>query len=161
MKTILVISISILSFQIPVFSQSMSFDEALKQAKQENKKIIIDVYTDWCGWCKRMDREAYSNSDVKKVIDESFILVKLDAEGSKKNNYNGKVYTDSELAAHFQVTGYPTTVFLSSDGKVIEFNYDNYKLKSFPGYLTAPEFSKVLNYIKDEKYKDTDLSTIL
>jgi thioredoxin-related protein len=144
-----------------IFAQNLRFDEALKTAKKENKKVIVDVYTDWCGWCKKMDRDAYSNSEIKKIISDNFVVVKLDAEGSGKTSYNGKSYTDAGLAEYFQVSGYPTTVFLNSEGKVIEFTYDKYKMNNLPGYYTADDFKKVLEYIRDEKYKDTDLSTII
>jgi thioredoxin-related protein len=142
-------------------AQKLSFDEALKTAKKENKKVIVDVYTDWCGWCKKMDKDAYSNPDIKEIIEDDFILVKLDAEGSGTNNYNGKKYTDAELATYFQVSGYPTTVFLDSKGRIIEFNYDKYKMNNLPGYYPAKDFKKVLEYMRDDKYKDTDLSTII
>lgn len=144
-----------------LFAQKLSFDEAVKKAKSENKKVIVDVYTDWCGWCKKMDKNVYGNSDIKKIIEEDFIFVKLDAEGSGKNSYNGKSYTDSELAAHFQVSGYPTTVFLEPDGKIIEYKYDKFTMNNLPGYYPSDDFKKVLEFIRDGKYKDTDLSTII
>lgn len=143
------------------FSQSNTFEEALKSAKEQNKKVIVDVYTDWCGWCKKMDREAYSNSDIKEIIEDNFVFVKLNAEGSDVINYKGKRYTCSELAAYFQVSGYPTTIFLTSDGNIIEYLYDKFKMNNLPGYYNASDFKKMLQYIKDEKYRDTDLSTIL
>lgn len=108
-----------------------------------------------------MDKEAYSDTDVKKIVEDSFIFVKLDAEGSGKNSYKGKSYSDSELAVYFQVSGYPTTVFLEPDGKVIEYKYDKYPMSNLPGYYGADDFKKVLEYIRDGKYKDTDLSTII
>jgi thioredoxin-related protein len=144
-----------------VHAQPLGFEESLKIAKEQNKKVIVDVYTDWCGWCHKMDRDAYSNKDIKEMILNDFVLIKLDAESTNKINYNGKSYTGEELAAKFQASGYPTTVFLSSDGNVIEFNYDKYKMNNLPGYYNAKEFKKVLEYIRDEKFKDTDLSTIL
>lgn len=140
---------------------SQSFDEALKLAKSQNKMVIVDVYTDWCGWCKKMDKESYSNSDVKKIIDDNFILVRLDAEGSGTNKYQGKQYTNAELAGYFQVSGFPTTVFLSPEGSIAEFSYDKIKMKSLPGYYPLEEFKKVLEYFKAGKYKNTDLSTII
>lgn len=143
------------------FSQAKNFDEALKLAKKEDKMVIIDVYTDWCGWCKKMDKEAYNNSEIKDLIEDNFIFVRLNAEGSGTSKYNGKQYKDPELAAYFQVTGYPTTVFLKPNGKIIEFTYDKFKMKNLPGYYTAEEFEKVLKYFKNEKYKDTDLSSII
>jgi thioredoxin-related protein len=156
----LIAAIFVLSGTV-VFAQNLRFDEALKTAKNENKKVIVDVYTDWCGWCRKMDKEAYSNSEIKKIIKDNFVVVKLDAEGSGKNKYNGKSYTDAALAEYFQVSGYPTTVFLDSKGKVIEFVYDKYRMNNLPGYYPADDFKKVLEYIRDEKYKDTDLSTII
>jgi thioredoxin-related protein len=143
------------------FSQSNAFEKALKSAKEQDKKIIVDVYTDWCGWCKKMDREAYSNSDIKEIIEDNFIFVKLNAEGSDVIKYKGKQYTCSELSAYFQVSGYPTTIFLTSDGNIIEYFYDKFKMNNLPGYYNAADFKKMLQFIKDEKYKDTDLSTIL
>jgi thioredoxin-related protein len=142
-------------------AQTHTFSEALKLAKEHDKMIIVDVYTDWCGWCKKMDKESYNNSEIKKILEDNFILVRLDAEGNGTTKYKGKQYKDSELAAYFQVTGFPTTVFLNSAGKVIEFTYDKYKYKSLPGYYSADEFKKVLEYFKNEKYKDTDLSSII
>lgn len=152
----------LLSFiHICVNAQTENFEEALIEAKAQQKKIIVDVYTDWCGWCKKMDKEVYGNAEIKKIIKDNFILVKLDAEGENKINYFGKTYKASELAVFFEATGYPTTVFLDKNGNVIEYKYENYKMKNLPGYFKAPEFLKVLEFIRDDKYKDTDLSTIL
>lgn len=142
-------------------STQNSFEDALTKAKSENKRVIIDVYTDWCGWCKKMDGEAYSNSEVKKLLNDNFVFVKLNAEGTAKIKYNGKEYTETDLATFFEVTGYPTTVFLEPDGKLIEFNYDKQNMKSVPGYFKTDEFKKILEYFKDGKYKDTDLSKIV
>jgi len=138
-----------------------SFDDALKAAQEQNKKVIVDVYTDWCGWCKKMDRDSYSNKDIKELINDDFIYVKLDAESYSVVHYRGKSYTGVELAAFFEVSGYPTHVFLEPDSKVIEFKYDKYNMNNLPGYFNASDFKKVLEYMRDEKYKDTDLSTIL
>jgi len=139
-------------------TKTQNFEEALRTAKVENKKVIVDVYTDWCGWCKKMDRDAYSDPGIKQLINDNFVFVKLDAESDVKLNYNGKSYRSSEIAAMFDVSGYPTTVFLEPDGKVINFMYDSYKMNNLPGYYKASDFRKVLEYFRDEKYKDTDLS---
>ena len=158
----LIAFISILMLSISCGNvKTQNFEEALKTAKEENKKVIVDVYTDWCGWCKKMDRDAYSDPGIKQLIGDNFILVKLDAESDTKFNYNGKLYKSSEIAAMFDVSGYPTTVFLEPDGKVIEFMYDSYRMNNLPGYYKASDFKKVLEYIRDEKFKDTDLSKII
>lgn len=139
----------------------LSFEDALAKAKSENKKLIVDIYTDWCGWCVKMDKDVYGNAEIKKIVEEKFIFVKLDAESKNKHTYSGKQYTEEELAAGFEATGYPTTVFLEPDGKLIEFNYDKSRMKNIPGYFKAGEFKKILEFIRDEKYKDTDLSTVI
>jgi thioredoxin-related protein len=154
------LSVLLFSGQV-LYSQPFSFDNALKTAKKEHKKVIVDIYTDWCRWCKKMDREVYSDAGIKKIIKENFVLVKLNAEGSEKHNYNGKSYTDEELAEYFQAVGYPTTVFLDSKGKVIRFDYNKTKMNNLPGYYETKDFRKVLEYIKDEKYNNIDLSTII
>lgn len=138
-----------------------NFEDALKKAKTENKRVIVDVYTDWCGWCKKMDADAYSNKDIKKIIEDNFIFIKLNAEGKNKINYNGKQYTEEELSFYFDVFSFPTTVFLEPDGKLIEFKYDKSPMKNVPGYFKADEFKKILNYFKDGNYKDTDMSTLI
>ncbi len=139
----------------------LSFNDALAKAKSENKRVIVDVYTDWCGWCVKMDAEAYSNPEIKKIIEDNFVFVKLNAEGSSKVTFGGKEYTETDLAALFEATGYPTSVFLEPDGKVIEFKYDTMKMKNIPGYFKTEDFKKILNYFKDGKYKDSDLSAII
>jgi thioredoxin-related protein len=137
------------------------FENALEKAKNSNKRVIVDIYTDWCGWCKKMDADVYGNSEIKKIIDENFVFVKLDAECNDKLSYFGVQYTEQELAAYFEATGYPTTVFLEPDGKLIEFKYDKFVMKNIPGYFKAKEFKKILNFIKDGKYKDSDLSKVI
>src|SRR4030095_6425753 len=137
-----------------------SFKEALLKAKNENKRIIVDVYTDWCGWCTKMDKDTYSNEGIEEIIEKSFVFVKLDAESKDKVIYKGREYTYEELAILFEVGGYPTNVFLEPDGTLIEFKYDSSTMKNIPGYYKAKEYKKILKYFKNGKYKDTDLSSV-
>lgn len=148
-------------FSVQTAYSQLSFNDALTKAKDENKRVIVDVYTDWCGWCKKMEAEAYKDSDVKKIIEENFVFVKLNAEGTGKVTYNGKQYSEQDLATLFEVTGYPTTVFLEPDGKQIEYKYDSMKMGNLPGYFKTDEFKKILQYFRDGKYKESDLSLVI
>jgi thioredoxin-related protein len=56
------------------------FDEGLAKAKKENKFLLVDFYTDWCGWCKKMDSETYANKNIIKLLNKDFVLVKLNPE---------------------------------------------------------------------------------
>ena len=113
-------------------------------AMKENKKVLIDVYTDWCGWCKKMDVDVYSDSDVTKYINEVFVSVKLNAESSNIHDINGKTTTEAELAGRLGVRGYPTTVFVHPNGEVITL---------VPGYISSVTFLKILEYIGGEYYR--------
>jgi len=120
-------------------------DAALSEAKSSNKIIVADVYTDWCGWCKRMDRDTYSKPDVQAYLDKSFVPVKLNAEANTRVHYAKGEYSYRELAAGFGINSYPTTLFLAPDGK---------HLASAPGYMKAADFLSVLRYFGDGHYKN-------
>jgi thioredoxin-related protein len=120
--------------------QWLSFEKGLAEAKKTNKKMLVDVYTNWCGWCKRMDADTYSNSDVSSYLKEKYVVVKMNAESASKQ------YTEQELAGQFGVTGYPTTLFFTSDGRAIT---------AVPGYAPAADFKTILSYIAEDRYLDT------
>jgi uncharacterized protein YyaL (SSP411 family) len=63
------------------------FNDGIATAKKTNRKILVDVYTNWCGWCKKMDASTYGNSEIAKYLSERYVLVKLNAESDKKLFY--------------------------------------------------------------------------
>lgn len=83
-----------------------SYDQALSQAKTQGKPIMVDFYTDWCGWCKKLDSETYQDSRVIQVS-RSFVCLKIDADKNKS------------LVDKYKVSGYPTILFLNSSGNKI------------------------------------------
>jgi len=56
----------------------LSYDEGLLKAEKENKYILIDFYTDSCSWCKKLDKEVYSNEEAKKILLDKFITIRVD-----------------------------------------------------------------------------------
>jgi len=122
-----------------------TFGEAVKSARASGKLIMVDVYTTWCGWCKKMDRSTYADEKVVDYLGRHFEAVKLNAESNRRHEFQGKSYTERELAKGFGASGYPTTVFLSADEKFIT---------AVPGYMDAKTFLLVLEYIKDKRYQD-------
>lgn len=121
-----------------------TFDKGLEASKQENKKVIIDVYTDWCGWCKKMDASTYKNSEVAKYLADNFIAVKLNAESASKVNFMGESYTEQQLAQGFGVTGFPSTIF---------FDEKQQPITVVPGYLDEKQFLNILKFINEGAYK--------
>ena len=81
-------------------------DSGLKASGDSGKPVMVDFYTDWCGWCKKMDSDTYENSAVDELT-RSFICVKINAE------------TDPGTAGKYKVRSYPTILFLDSKGNVI------------------------------------------
>ena len=114
------------------------WDRGLEEAKASGRPVLVDVYTDWCGWCRRMEADVYSRPEIRDYLKERFVVVKLDAESSDPARYEGRSFTSRTLAARFGVSGYPTTVFLRSAGD---------HMVNVPGYVDADRFLLVLRYI--------------
>ena len=114
------------------------WDEGLREARQSGRPVLVDVYTDWCGFCRRMDREVYSRADVREYLESRFVPIKLDAESDAAAQYEGRSWTYRSLAARFRVTGYPTTVFLKPTGQHVI---------NVPGYIPPERFRLVLRYV--------------
>ena len=68
-------------------------ETAVKQAKTDQKKILVDVYTDWCKWCKVMDEKTFSDPEVSRFLEENFHLVKFNAEQKEAIKFNGKKFS--------------------------------------------------------------------
>lgn len=147
-----------------VFSQEnnsihwLSFEQAVElQAKEGNsKKIFIDVYTDWCGWCKKMDKNTFQNPEVAAYMKEHFYMVKLDGEGKEPIVFKAQTFSFvpsgrngyHELAANLLQgqLSYPTVVYLDENMNM---------LSPVPGYLTPEPFLKIATYFGDDIYKTT------
>ena len=115
-----------------------AWDPGMRAAVKAGRPVLVDVYTDWCGWCRRMDRDVYTRDDVRDYLSRHFVIVRLDAEAADEASYEGRMYTSRSLAGRFRVTGYPTTIFLRSNGE---------HLVNVPGYVPADRFLLLLRYI--------------
>ena len=72
----------------------VTFEEALKLQKKKPKKIMMDVYTNWCGPCKMLDKNTFSNPDVIAYVNKHYYAVKFNAEGNSTETYDGKTFTN-------------------------------------------------------------------
>lgn len=120
------------------------YDEGLKIAAQNKKPLMVDFYTDWCGYCKKLDKTTYADPTVAKYVKEHFVAVKINAESKESINLPTGKTNGAAIARSFGVTGYPAIWFLEPDGKKINF---------YPGYAPPDKFIHVLRYIGDGHYK--------
>lgn len=131
-----------------------TFEEAVALNAKEPRNIMIDIYTDWCGWCKVMDRETFSQPAIAKILNEQYYAVKLNAETKDTITFQGTAFVnDGEGArpphqlAVAMLKGkmsYPNIVFL---------NKENQMLGAVPGFRKEPEMNALLSYISQELYR--------
>ena len=99
---------------------SADFKAASEQAKTEGKYMLLDFSgSDWCGWCIKLNKEVFSQTEFKTYAQENLVTVKLDfprrkelPEETKKQN--------QELAQKYKIRGYPTVIVLSPEGELVE-----------------------------------------
>lgn len=134
----------------------MTMNEALAAQKKEPKKIFVDMYTTWCGPCKLLDKNTFSNADVISFINENFYAVKFNAEGTEEVTYKGFKYTNpnyqegrkgrnaTHLFTHaLKINAYPNLVFFKENGDLIQ---------NVPGYRTPRQIEIFLKMIANDDY---------
>lgn len=132
----------------------MSFEEMQLAYAKNPKPILVDLYTDWCGWCKVMDKSTYGNDKVAAYINQNYYAVKFNAESREKVKFNGKEYgyntemrtNDLALLLSFGDRSYPNTVFL---GAIDE------RPAPLAGYLKPKEIEGPLRYFAERKGEET------
>ena len=129
----------------------MSIEKAVELSKTNPKKIYIDFFTNWCGWCRKMDKEAFTNAKVIHEMNKNYYAVKFNAEGKDAITINNQVYTYSSaqnihtytLAMLDGQLGYPTAVILGEKGQ---------KITAIPGYQEAPMLVEILSYFGNNNH---------
>ena len=159
MKKIAIL-IFVFALSIPVFSQTSvkwyTIEEAFELTKKEPRKIMVDVYTDWCGWCKVMDKKTFSNEIIAAYLNKNFYPVKFNAEQKADISLNGKIYkyVASGTKGYHQLAyqllngqlGYPSVVFLDEKTNMIQ---------PLQGYVEAKPFDVIVRFIGGDAYKTT------
>lgn len=124
----------------------LPFEEALEVAQETNKKILIDVYAPWCGFCRRMHLETYSDPEVSAYLADNFVVTRVDGDNAEDSyGFRDAKLTGSELGYHLGARGFPTTVFLFSDSKY---------LTPLPGFVEPTNFIHVLRYLATDAFED-------
>lgn len=140
----------------------MSWEQAVKAQADAPKKLLVNVYTGWCRWCKRMDETTFQQPEIAEYLNQYFYPVKLDAEHSGNLEYQNNVYKYvksgtkgyHELAAELLRgrLSFPSIVFIDEDMEVIQ---------SLPGFKSPDEFEQIISYFAQNHYKSTPWSSYL
>ncbi|WP_158860348.1 thioredoxin family protein [Lunatibacter salilacus] len=118
-----------------------SFEEVVKLTEENPKMILIDVYTDWCGWCKKMDKDTFTKKVVVDYVNDNFYAVKLNAEDKKKKfTFRGKEYSEETMARTMRVSSYPNFVIMDAAME---------NITQLPGYREADDFVASLDKLMD------------
>lgn len=138
----------------PAKIEWLTVEQAFALNQTQPRKILIDVYTDWCGWCKVMDRETYTDPRVVEYINQHYYPVKFNAEQREDVTLDGQTFKFvaqgkggvHEFAASLlnNQLSYPNTVFLDEKLQMIQ---------PLPGYLKAKEFHEIITFFGGEFYK--------
>jgi len=132
----------------------MTIEEAEAAVEKEPRKVIIDVYTDWCGWCKRMDKSTFQNAGLAQYVNEHFYAVKLDGEEKDSITFRGKKYgfvSQGRRGYHMLPAtlmngrmSYPTIVYLDEELNLIQ---------PVPGYQGPEAFEQIITYLATDAHK--------
>ena len=136
----------------------MTIEEAEAAQKNDPKKIVMDVYTKWCGPCKMLDKNTFHNADVAAYINENYYPVKFDAESPDDVKFKGQTYSNpdydpnrkgrngvNQFSRAMGVSAYPTIIFLDEDQNVIA---------PIPGYKTPQQLEMYLKFFATNEYKN-------
>ena len=136
----------------------MTFEEAVEASKTQKRKIFIDVYTDWCGWCKVMDKKTFNEPAVAKLLNEKYYPVKFNAEQREDVVFNGTTFNfvescgrgNHQLAAALlnNQLSYPSVVFLNEEFAIVHI---------LKGYQQAPGFHNIDEFIGGDHYNTTKM----
>ncbi|MBQ0768210.1 MAG: thioredoxin family protein [Bizionia sp.] len=137
----------------------VTLDKAVELQQKAPKKIMMDMYTAWCGPCKMLDRNTFSNPDVIKYVNTHYYAVKFNAEGNDVVAFKGKTFTNPsynparaksrnsahQLASYFQIRSYPTILFLDEKANF---------LAPIIGYKTPQDLELYLKMFKNNRHTE-------
>ncbi|MBN2519983.1 MAG: DUF255 domain-containing protein [Bacteroidales bacterium] len=156
-----ILCLFLITFSIIGYSQSIenvkwyNIEEAQKLNIKNPKYFIIDVYTDWCGWCIKMDQLTFNNPGIASYLNEKYYPVKFNAETKDSIVFAGHIYKnqgggrqphDLAIALLQGKMSYPSVAYMNEKLEL---------LSTVPGFYTAEQIEPILMYFGEGIYKTT------
>lgn len=139
-----------------------TWEDAVEKSKKVKKKIFVDIYTDWCGWCKKLDKTTFAENHIAKYINENYYPVRFNAEMKESVTLKGVEYKFvnngrrgyHELAVYLLQgqMSYPSAVFLDEDFNLIQ---------AIPGFQDSNKFEVIITYFGTNSHKSTPWSKFM
>ena len=160
MKKIVVSFLILLFFITSAMAQVKwnTIDQSAKVSVSKNEKLFfVDFYTSWCGWCKKMDKDTFTDKVVAKIMNKYFIPTKFDAEGDAAFSWNGVEYKGGGVSANGRRATHPfaQAVLGAKMGfpSFAIFGPDRKLMTVVPGYSNAADFTVILWYFASGDYE--------
>jgi len=119
--------------------------EAMELAAENDKKVLVYANAVWCTYCKKMEKEIFSQEIVQNATNEDFYSVWIDIESEKELNFRGEKMSQIQFARIMRVTGTPTFIFFDSDGEIIAGQ---------PGFIPKDLYLQILEFVGSDAYVD-------
>lgn len=133
-----VLSLTVMTTTFPSQSVSAetikwySYDEGMSLGKSQHKKIFINFFAEWCGYCVKMDKSTFVDPEIVSYLNKNFIAIKVDSD------------RQSAVASRYKVRGLPSSWFVSDNGE---------QIGNYPGYIPADNLLPILKFIHTDSYK--------
>lgn len=134
----------------------ISIEEAEKLVKENPKKIFVDIYTDWCGWCKRMEANTFSHPYIVDYINENFYAVKLNAEQVEPIVFRGVEYINENPGGRRSSHNFARALLQGrmSYPSVAFFDEQLNLITAIPGYRDPKAFEPILVFFNENIFMD-------
>ncbi len=135
----------------------LTIEEAQELFNEEPRKIFVDVYTDWCGWCRRMESETFSHPRIAEMLNTYFYPVKLNAEQEDPIVFQGVTYENENIGQRRATHNFAIAVLQGqmSYPSVAFFNEQMQLITAIPGFRPPKNMEAVLAFFRDGVYEDS------
>ena len=140
-----------LVFTINIYANNINFDSLVKQAKSQDKLVMVFFHMEYCPWCHKIINESLSDKNLQKVISKYYIYVDINTQTPGKIIYNKKEYSKNKFANKFNIYVYPTTIMFDNNNIV----------QNIVGYRNKNKYSSLIKYVGTKSYKNMDIKEFI